>query len=109
MKGYGNKGNSIALVSGAAVGAVLTALSATVVFGLGTGMAGAALVVLIIIVAALSGWYAGMQQQAAENNNAAYMKGYHEGLKKKTLVMRQPGCSISVRMPDTGAPDEPDA
>lgn len=101
MKKFRNKGNGIVLMAGAAEGAVLTALAATVVFGLDTGMAGAVVAVLLITVSVFSGWFAGMLQQVRENNNAAYMQGYNEGLKKKTLVIRQPGCSILVRMRDT--------
>lgn len=105
MKKFRNKGNSMALMVGAAAGAVLMALSVTVVFSLGTGMAGAVAVVLLIAVSVFSGWFAGLQQQVRENNHAAYMQGYNEGLKKKTLVIRQPGRSISVRMQDTGNPE----
>lgn len=100
MKKPRNKGNGMALMVGAAAGAVLMALAVTLVFGLDTGMAGAVVAVLLITVSVFSGWFAGLQQQVRENNHAAYMQGYHEGLKKKTLVIRQPGRSILVRMLD---------
>lgn len=101
MARYRNKGNSFIIAAAAAAGAVLMALAVAIVFALGTGIAGAVLVALVIIVAAFSGWFAGMLQQIRGNNRAAYMQGYNEGLKKKTLVIRQPGRSISVRMQDT--------
>lgn len=101
MARYRNKGNSIIIAVAAAAGAVLMALAVAIVFALRTGIVGAVLVALVIIVAAFSGWFVGMLQQVRENNHAAYMQGYNEGLKKKTLVIRQPGCSILVRMPDT--------
>lgn len=100
MMRFRNKGNSIALLAGVAAGAVLMALAVTIVFGLKTGIAGAVLVILVIAVSGLSGWFAGMQQ-LRENNYAAYVKGYNEGLAEKTLVIRQPGRSVSIRMRDT--------
>ena len=86
MARYRNKGNSIIIAAAAAAGAVLMALAVAIIFALGTGIVGAVLVVLVIIVVAFSGWFAGMLQQIRENSRAAYMQGYNEGLKKKTLV-----------------------
>lgn len=92
--------NSIAIVAGAAAGAVLMALAIEIVVGMETGIAGAVLVVLTIAVAAAVGWIIGRNHRIRRSNYHAYMKGYQAGLEKKTLVIRQPGCRISFRMQD---------
>ncbi|MCD7812111.1 MAG: hypothetical protein LUG91_09755 [Ruminococcus sp.] len=101
MKRIGKEG-AIA-VAGAAAGAILTGLAVEIIFGLGTGLAGAALVVMVIAVAAAFGWLTGRQSRIRKEHEAAYRSGYRRGLEEKTLVIRQPGVSVSFRTQDRAA------
>ena len=76
------------------------ALVITMVFGLQTGIAGAILVVLIVTVSAFSGWLVGLHQRIQKRNYYSYMKGYQEGLSKKTLVIRHPDLRFSITLSD---------
>ena len=95
-----SNGKSTAILAGAAAGSVLTALMAVAVFGLHTGIAGAVLVLLIAAVSTFSGWMIGWNQHIQKRNYYSYMKGYREGLEKKTLIIRHPSCEYKFILPD---------
>ena len=88
------KERSTAILVGVAAGAILMA------FGLHTGIAGVVLVLLIVAVSAISGWLIGWNQRIQRSNYYSYMKGYREGLKKKTLIIRHPVCECKFTFPD---------
>lgn len=92
------RGNSSAIIVGAATGAILMSLVIMMIFGLKTGIAGAVLVVLIMAVAVAFGWLIGVQYRIRENNYISYQKGYHEGLAKRTVIIEQPQgrCSFMI-------------
>lgn len=94
------KGNSIGIIAGTVAGAVLTALVIAMVFGLGTGIAGAFLLILIIAVAVLFGWMVALNQRIQRRNHYEYLRGYREGLAKKTLIIQHPMCRCKIIMPE---------
>lgn len=94
------KERSTAILVGVAAGAILMALMFMIVFGLHTGIAGVVLVLLIVAVSAISGWLIGWNQRIQRSNYYSYMKGYREGLKKKTLIIRHPVCECKFTFPD---------
>ena len=93
-------GNSTALLVGAAAGAILMGLMFVMVYGLQTGIAGAVLVILIVLVSALSGWLVGLNQHIQRRNYYSYLKGYREGMAKKTLIIKHPMCRCTFTIPD---------
>lgn len=95
-----SKGNSAAILVSAAAGAVLMALVIILVFGLHTGIAGAVLVLLIVAVSVLSGWMIGLSQRIQKRNWYSYLKGYQEGMAKKTLVVKHPMYRFTLTVPD---------
>lgn len=85
---------------GAALGAILMVLAITMVFGLQTGIAGAMLVILIVAVSALSGWMIGLNQRIQRQNYYSYLRGYHEGMAKKTTIIKNPACGCTFMILD---------
>ena len=94
------KERSTAILVGVAAGAILMALMFMIVFGFHTGIAGVVLVLLIVAVSAISGWLIGWNQRIKRSNYYSYMKGYREGLKKKTLIIRHPVCECKFTLAD---------
>ena len=94
------KEKSTAILAGAAAGAILMALMVMFVFGLHTGIAGAVLVLLFVAVSAISGWLIGWNQRIQRRNYYSYMKGYREGLEKKTLIIKHPVYECKFTLPD---------
>lgn len=95
-----SRNNSTVILVSTAVGAVLMALAIAVVFGLETGFAGAVLAAMLIIVAAATGWLIGWNHSIRHHNYYSYMRGYREGLAKKTVVIEQQNCRCTFTMPD---------
>lgn len=89
---------TMVLVIGGAAGAILMALALTMIFGLRTGIAGAVLVVLLVTVSTFAGWLIGLNQRIQSRNEYSYLKGYREGLAKRTLIIRYPAgeCTFTI-------------
>lgn len=92
--------SSTAILVGVATGAVLMGLIIALVFGLKTGAAGAVLVILIVAVSIFSGWLIGLNQHIQKRNWCSYLKGYREGMAKKTLIINHPMCRQTIVIPD---------
>lgn len=88
--------NSSGMIVGAVAGAVLMALAVAVVFGLQTGIAGAVLAVLLIAVSVAVGWVIGWNRRIRQMNRYAYMRGFREGLARKTLIIENADCRYSI-------------
>lgn len=102
------KRKSTALVVGAAAGAILMALVITMVFGLKTGIAGAVLMILIVAVSAVSGWLIGLNWHIEKRNYYSYLRGYREGLAKKTTIIERPMCRCTFTVSDRIGDKSPD-
>ena len=100
------KGTRVAaMAAGAASGAVLMALAVAVVFGLKTGIGGAALMLMTVAVAGGTGFLMGMLHQTRVLNKFYYQKGLQDGLAKNTVVIREKDRSYSVRSDSSGGKD----
>lgn len=80
------------IIVGAASGAILMALVILVVFGLKTGFGGALLVLLIVTVSMMFGWMLGLNQRIQRRNWYSYLRGYREGISKRTTIIEHPNC-----------------
>lgn len=89
-----------AMMAGAAAGAALTALAIALIFVMGTGIGGAAIFITILAVSGGTGFLMGRLHRGRELDRRAYQRGFQAGLTRKTLVIRQPGCTFSIRVPD---------
>lgn len=96
------KGTRVAaMAAGTASGAVLMALAVAVVFGLKTGIGGAALMLMTVAVAGSTGFLMGRLHRAGEVNRFSYQKGLQDGLAKNTTVIREKDRNYTIR----SAPD----
>lgn len=100
------KGTRVAAMAvGTASGAVLMALAVAVVFGLKTGIGGAALMFATVAVAGGTGFLMGRLHQMRVVNKFYYQKGLQDGLAKNTIVIREQDRSYSVRSDVSGGKD----
>lgn len=92
------KGTKVAVMAmGAVSGAALMALAVAVVFGMATGIRGAALMLATVVVAGGTGFLMGRLHQTREVNRFSYQKGLQDGLAKNTTVIREQECNYSIR------------